>query len=86
MGRKRKLAGTEGEMAEAEAPPAKVLAKDKEEAAAPEPSASAAAAVGGEGDGSPKGAGFPRESERTKELLQRIQEVEEEKRQIEGGA
>lgn len=79
MGRKRKLAGTEGEMAEAE-----VLAKDKEEAAAPEPST--AAALGGEGDGSPKGAGFPRESERTKELLQRIQEVEEEKRQIEGGA
>lgn len=88
------------EAEEADAPPAKVMAKDKE-GVPPESSSSGAAAgaVGGASEGEqekiaaggsslkpqPAGGGEPRESERTKELLQRIQEVEEEKRQIEDG-
>lgn len=76
-GRKRKLGAAEAEASstEAEAPPVKMA---KEEGG-PESGAEQ------EGGGSPKAQG-PRESERTKELLQRIQEVEEEKKQIEGGA
>jgi hypothetical protein len=78
-GRKRKLNGADGSKEEAEAPPAKVQAKGKEEA--PEAGVEAEEGAGASGGGSPK----PQESERTKELLQRIQEVEEEKRQIEEG-